>query len=72
MIAIAADALLFPAAAVDLDTIAADSLIAADAAVGLPDVVVDPVALPDAAARCCARCATAETSKRRFEQQQAR
>ena len=50
MIAIAADALLFPAAAVDLDTIAADSLlIAADATVGLPDAVVEPV-LPDAAA----------------------
>jgi hypothetical protein len=45
MVAITADPLLIPAAAVDLDTIAADSLIATDAAIGLPDAVVKPVSL---------------------------
>ena len=50
MVAIAADSLLIPVAAVDLDTIAPYSLlIAADAVVALPDAVVEPV-LPDATA----------------------
>jgi hypothetical protein len=76
MVAITADPLLIPAAAVDLDTIAADSLITADAAIGLPVAVVKPVSLmlplslipslslfPNAAARCCARCSATETGE---------